>query len=64
MPGDFDMKAHGLMRLRVATYRGLVFVAFAAESAVEPLEAYLGPEVCAKLDRIFARPLELLGDER
>jgi anthranilate 1,2-dioxygenase large subunit len=64
MPADFDMKAHGLTRLRVATYRSLVFVSFAPEGEVEPIEAYLGTEVCAMLDRIFARPLELLGDER
>ena len=64
MPKSFDMKAHGLPALRVATYRGLIFATFAGEGEVEPLEAYLGPEVCAMLDRIFGRPIELLGDER
>lgn len=64
MPADFDMKSHGLTRLRVATYRGLVFVTFAREDEVEPLEEYLGSDVCGMLDRIFSRPLELLGDER
>lgn len=64
MPADFDMKAHNLTPLRVAAYRGLIFVTFATEGTVEPLEQYLGTEVCAMLDRIFARPVELLGDER
>lgn len=64
MPASFDMKAHRLPPLRVATYRGLIFASFAAEGEVEPLEAYLGGEVCAMLDRIFGRPIELLGDER
>nr|WP_200872666.1 aromatic ring-hydroxylating dioxygenase subunit alpha [Polycyclovorans algicola] len=64
MPASFDMKAHGLQQLRVATYRGLIFASFAGESEVEPLETYLGAEVCAMLDRIFSRPIELLGDER
>ena len=64
MPASFDMKAHGLQPLRVATYRGLIFASFAAEGEVEPLETYLGSDVCAMLDRIFGRPIELLGDER
>lgn len=64
MPASFDMKAHGLPPLRVATYCGLIFASFADESEVEPLEIYLGAEVCAMLDRIFGRPIELLGDER
>lgn len=62
MPDDFDMRAHGLTRLRVAVHRGLVFVSFAGE--VEPLEDYLGADVCRMLDRLFRRPLKLLGDER
>lgn len=64
MPTDFDMAAHGLRALRVAVYRGLVFVSFAAEDQLEPLPAYLGPDACQMLDRLFRRPLRLLGDER
>lgn len=64
MPASFDMKAHGLPRLRVATYRGLIFASFSGEGEVEPLVSYLGAEVCVMLDRIFGRPIELLGDER
>lgn len=64
MPASFDMKQHRLPPLRVAIYRGLIFVSFAAENEVEPLETYLGADVCKMLDRIFGRPIELLGDER
>ncbi|MGQ0696870.1 MAG: aromatic ring-hydroxylating dioxygenase subunit alpha [Panacagrimonas sp.] len=64
MPSSFDMKQHGLTPLRVATYRGLIFASFAAEGEVESLESYLGADVCTMLDRIFSRPIELLGDER
>lgn len=64
MPEDFDMSHHGLTRLRVALYRGLVFVTFASEGEVQPLEQYLGIDVCQMLDRIFKRPLKVLGDER
>ncbi|WP_295685563.1 Rieske 2Fe-2S domain-containing protein [Nevskia ramosa] len=64
MPSSFDMKEHRLPPLRVATYCGLIFASFARDSEVESLETYLGAEVCAMLDRIFGRPIELLGDER
>jgi anthranilate 1,2-dioxygenase large subunit len=56
MPASFDMKAHRLPALRVATYRGLIFASFAAEGEVEALETYLGADVCQMLDRIFNRP--------
>tara|TARA_R110000787_G_scaffold235621_2_gene342324 strand:- start:12802 stop:14073 length:1272 start_codon:yes stop_codon:yes gene_type:complete len=64
MPASFDMKLHELPKLRVATYRGLIFATFVAEDEVESLEDYLGEDVCKMLDRIFSRPIELLGDER
>jgi salicylate 5-hydroxylase large subunit len=63
MPADFDMKQHGLTRLRVAVLHGLVFATFSEEA--EPLQAYLGPRVMPWLDRIFAgRKLTLLGYNR
>lgn len=64
MPKDFELSAHSLTRLWVASYRGLIFVTFAGEAEVEALEQYLGPDVCRMLDRIFTRPISLLGDER
>jgi salicylate 5-hydroxylase large subunit len=63
MPADFDMKQHGLTRLRVAVLHGLVFATFSEQA--EPLQAYLGPRVMPWLDRIFAgRKLTLLGYNR
>jgi len=71
MPAGFDLKDHGLTKLRVAVLYGLVFATFS--DAAEPLEDYLGPNVMPWLDRIFkgrstglrtGRELTLLGYNR
>jgi salicylate 5-hydroxylase large subunit len=63
MPEGFDLKDHGLTRLRVAVLHGLVFATFSADT--EPLEDYLGPNLMPWLDRIFkGRQLTLLGYNR
>ena len=63
MPADFDLKQHGLTRLRVAVLHGLVFATFS--DSVEPLQEYLGAELQPWLDRIFkGHPLSLLGYNR
>ena len=63
MPADFDLKQHGLTKLRVAVLRGLVFATFS--DSVEQLADYLGPQVTPWLDRIFkGRTLSLLGYNR
>ncbi|RZI64843.1 MAG: salicylate hydroxylase, partial [Variovorax sp.] len=63
MPEGFDLKQHGLTRLRVAVLHGLVFATFS--DAAESLEDYLGPNIMPWLDRIFAgRKLALLGYNR
>lgn len=63
MPADFDIKQHGLAKLRVAVLHGLVFATF-SETAPS-LEEYIGPRVMPWLDRIFkGRPLTLLGYNR
>ena len=63
MPEGFDIKDHGLTKLRVALIHGLVFATFS--DAAEPLEDYLGPNVMPWLDRIFkGRQLTLLGYNR
>ena len=62
MPAGFDMAEHGLTRLRVETMGGLIFASFS--QAVEPLREYLGPMVVASIERIFNRPIQLLGDQR
>jgi anthranilate 1,2-dioxygenase large subunit len=62
MPGSFDLAAHGLNTLRVETINGLIFASFS--KSVESLRDYLGPMVIASIDRIFHRPVEILGDQR
>ncbi len=63
MPEGFDLKDHGLTKLRVAVLHGLVFATFS--EAAEPLEDYLGPNLMPWLDRIFkGRQLTLLGYNR
>ena len=63
MPPGFDLKEHGLAKLRVEVLHGLVFATFDADA--EPLADYLGPKVMPWLDRIFkGRELTLLGYNR
>ena len=62
MPADFDMAHHNLNKLSVTVYAGLVFASFDPE--VEPLEVYLDENVLGSIDRIFNRPLKILGDQR
>ena len=62
MPDEFDMKEHGLERIRVDSYRGVVFGTF--DHDMESLTDFLGPMVCGALDRIFNRPIKILGDQR
>ncbi len=63
MPEGFDVKDHGLTKLRVEVLHGLVFATFSAEA--EPLTDYLGPQVMPWVDRIFkGRQLTLLGYNR
>ena len=59
MPEDFDLSAHRMTPLRVAVYRGLVFVTLSAETP--PLEDYLGPEMRANIDRVVGRDMTILG---
>ena len=62
MPPDFDVKDHGLRKLRVESYRGLVFGSFS--QTVAPLHDYIGPQMRPYIDRIFNRPIEYLGCTR
>jgi salicylate 5-hydroxylase large subunit len=54
MPEGFDLKDHGLTKLRVAVLHGLVFATFS--DVAEPLEDYLGPNIMPWLERIFKGP--------
>jgi anthranilate 1,2-dioxygenase large subunit len=62
MPADFDMKQHGLQKLRVDAFAGLVFATFS--DSLEPLQDYLGPMPCQAIARIMNRPIKVLGDQR
>lgn len=62
MPDCFDMKEHGLDRLHVETLNGMIFATFSEK--VAPLREYLGPMAVAAIERIFNRPVKVLGDQR
>lgn len=63
MPADFDLKQHGLTRLKVAVYNGLVFATF--DHDAPSFEDYIGPDVLPWLNRIFdGRKLTILGTNR
>jgi len=61
-PADFKPANHGLRRLKVALYRGIVFGSFAAEPP--QLLDYLGAPIVTHIDRIFVKPLKVLGYHR
>jgi anthranilate 1,2-dioxygenase large subunit len=62
MPEGFDLAEHGLNRLRSASINGLIFATFS--KVLVSLEDFLGPMIIAGIQRIFNRPIEILGDQR
>jgi anthranilate 1,2-dioxygenase large subunit len=62
MGPDFEKAQHGLRRLQIATYAGVIFASF-SETA-ESLADYLGPVFLGHLDRLFQRPVRVLGYQR
>ena len=61
-PEDFRTADHGLTRLRLATFSGIVFGTFSDETP--PLEDYLGPAICARLKMVCGRPIKVTGYHR
>ena len=60
MPACFDKKDHGLNKLRVAIYGGLVFGSFS--DATPAHEEFLGPHSMAQIDRLLVqRKPKVLG---
>ncbi len=59
LPADFDFAAHGLERLRVATFAGLVFATF--DPATPPLDDFLDAPIQGAIRRTMRAPLRLLG---
>ena len=62
MGADFALCDHGLSKLKVACRGGVVFASF--DHSVESFEEYLGPDVLQYFDRIFHKPLKVLGINR
>ncbi len=62
MPDDFETGCHGLRKLRVDSVNGALFATFSR--TVEPLRDYLGPTHVAHLERLFGRPVRILGYQR
>lgn len=52
MPPSFRMEDHAPRKLRVATAGGLVFGSLAQDA--QPLREYLGEEILARIERVFA----------
>ena len=59
MDAEFDAEDHGLRRLRVAEYCGLIFGSF--DDAAPDIEAYLGADICPRVRRVLNRPVKVLG---
>ncbi len=56
---DFEQDAYGLERLRTEVYRGLVFATFSDETPA--FQDFIGAELVANIDRVFPKPLKVLG---
>jgi anthranilate 1,2-dioxygenase large subunit len=59
LAADFQQEQHGLETLRVETYRGLIFGTFS--DATPQFAAYIGNELAANIDRVFPKPIRVLG---
>lgn len=62
LPDDFDYADHSLRKLRVESYRGVIFGTFSDET--EPLLEYLDAPITEHLDRLMHKPLRILGYQR
>lgn len=62
MPPEFDRGDFGLQPLRVESYKGVVFGSFSDE--VAGLAEFLDAPLCKYLDRLFAKPVKILGYAR
>jgi len=60
MPRDFRNEDHGLRKLNVTAYNGVIFASYSDK--VEPIEQYLTPEILEDFHVIFpGKPLKILG---
>ena len=56
------MKEHGLRQLAVSSHKGVVFATF--DPAAPSLEDFLEEPLLAAIDRLFSRPVKVLGHMR
>ena len=59
MGKSFCKEDHGPRKLRVAVYCGLVFGSFSED--VPSIEEYLGDAICARIERVLHKPVEVIG---
>jgi len=59
MPQAFCKEEHGPRKLHVAVFCGLVFGSFSDE--VPPIDEYLGPEICGRIERVLHKPVQVIG---
>ncbi len=59
MPPTFCKEDHSPRKLRVASFCGLVFGSFSDD--VDSIEDYLGPEICARIERVLHKPVQVIG---
>jgi anthranilate 1,2-dioxygenase large subunit len=56
---EFDNSQHGLEKLRVERFRGMVFGTFSDRT--ESVADYIGEELVASIDRVLIKPVKVLG---
>lgn len=61
-PADFDMARHGLRKLRVEEYHGLVFATF--DDNLPDVESHIGETAASYIQRLFNRPVKPMGIHR
>ncbi len=62
LDAGFEIAAHGLRPLRVGTVGGAIFGTLAEDA--EPLDDFLGTPIKAQIERLLARPVQVLGYNR
>ena len=62
LPDDFDRNNIKLHALQVESFKGVIFGTFSDHA--EPLIDYLGPEVIYEIERLFHKPIHILGHQR
>lgn len=61
-PKDFKNEDHGLTKIRVENYKGLLFGTF--DGNLESVPEYVGPSLLPYVDRVLHKPLKFLGTSR